>query len=658
MSLALARAQIEARNFGEAWDLAASIAATDPRQGEAWHLLGVAAAGLGDNLAAETHLARAAALRPQDGGIARNYGAVLARQKRLPEAVREFKRALAIDSGDSEAAAMLAKAQGSLGHQEDALSILRAARVKAPNNIDLMSRMANLLARRPVAIAGSEGFAERRLLLLDLARELERDGRLSEAEARYSECLTLAPDPGLEVRRALLLPPIPADEAEIASRRRGLAERLDTLAARPLAITDSYESVRRTAFYLAYHQQDDRALQEQIAQFHLKTCPALAWQAPHVAGWRERPLKGRLRVGFLSGQFRLLNIGRINRGLVEKLPREDIELILIRAPGARDEMSDAIDRAADRVIELPRNLARARETVAAEELDLLLYADIGMDALTYFLAFARLAPVQCVTWGHPVTTGIPAIDYFLSAHDWEPEDGDKHYSERLIRLAHPPTYYYRPKEAGGHLPILPDDSTIYACLQTLFKLHPSFDALLAEILRRDPRGKVLLADGARPSWSRQLRDRFERSIPDVAQRIHFIPKLLYADYLALAARADCLLDTTGFCGGSMSLEAFHLGRPVVTWPGRFMRGRVTYGFYRRMGILDTVADSAKRYVELAVRLANDRAWRESLHSRIEAASSVLFEDIDAPAELARFFRAAAEAAYSGDVVKDWPARSG
>ena len=97
MSLALARAQLEARNFAEAWDLAASIASTDPRQGEAWHVLGVAAAGLGDNRAAETHLARAAALRPQDGGIARNYGAVLARQKRLPDAVREFQRALAID---------------------------------------------------------------------------------------------------------------------------------------------------------------------------------------------------------------------------------------------------------------------------------------------------------------------------------------------------------------------------------------------------------------------------------------------------------------------------------------------------------------------------------------------------------------------------------
>ncbi len=96
----------------------------------------------------------------------------------------------------------------------------------------------------------------------------------------------------------------------------------------------------------------------------------------------------------------------------------------------------------------------------------------------------------------------------------------------------------------------------------------------------------------------------------------------------------------------------------MTWPGRYMRGRLTYGFCRRMGILDTVADSAKRYVEIAVRLANDRPWRDSLRSRIEAASPVLFEDAGAPAELARFFKAAAQAAHEGTSVEEWPARSG
>ncbi len=45
-------------------------------------------------------------------------------------------------------------------------------------------------------------------------------------------------------------------------------------------------------------------------------------------------------------------------------------------------------------------------------LDILFYPDLGMTPLTYFLAFARLAPVQCVSWGHPVTTGIPAHRLF------------------------------------------------------------------------------------------------------------------------------------------------------------------------------------------------------------------------------------------------------
>jgi protein O-GlcNAc transferase len=653
MSLAQARAELEARRFAEAWDLAASVASTDPRQGEAWHVLGVAAAGLGDNRAAELHLARAAALKPHDGIIARNYGAVLARQKRLPEATREFERALLIDPGDSEAAAMLAKARGSLGQQDDAVSILKAALAKSPGNIDLMSRLANLLARRPVIVAGPGGFDERRALLLDLARELERDGRLSEAEARYNECLTLGPDPGLEVRRALLLPPIPADEAEIASRRRGLAERLDTLAARPIMLSDSHAQVRRTAFYLAYHHQDDRPLQEQIARFHLKTSPTLAWQAPHIAGWQERPAGEKLKIGFASAQFRMHTIGRLNRGLIQHMPRDKFEVSVIRAPGPRDDFGGTIDKAADRVIELPKNLAAAREAIAAAELDLLFYTDIGMEALTYYLAFARLAPVQCVTWGHPVTTGIPAMDYFVSGADFEPADGERHYSERLVRLANPGIYYDRPSHEGGRLPQLPEDCTIYACLQTLFKFHPSFDALIAEILRRDPRGRLFLVEGARPSLGRQLRDRFDRSIPDVAQRIHFLPHLDYPNYMAMLARADCILDTTGFGGGSTSLEAFHLARPIVTWPAPYLRGRLTYGFCRRMGILDTVADSARRYVEIAVRLANDRAWRDSLRSRIEAASPVLFENADGPAELARFFAAAIDAARKGVAVSGW-----
>src|SRR3546814_8369575 len=74
------------------------------------------------------------------------------------------------------------------------------------------------------------------------------------------------------------------------------------------------------------------------------------------------------------------------------------------------------------------------DVCSSDLLDLLLYTDIGMNAFSYFLAFARLAPVQCVTWGHPDTTGIPALDYFISNDLAEPEDAESHYSERLVRL--------------------------------------------------------------------------------------------------------------------------------------------------------------------------------------------------------------------------------
>ena len=65
--------------------------------------------------------------------------------------------------------------------------------------------------------------------------------------------------------------------------------------------------------------------------------------------------------------------------------------------------------------------------------------------MSYALAFSRLAPVQCVTWGHPVTTGIPTLDYFISSDLLEADGAEDHYTERLVRLKTLPIYYYRPE---------------------------------------------------------------------------------------------------------------------------------------------------------------------------------------------------------------------
>src|SRR5207248_6034190 len=86
-------------------------------------------------------------------------------------------------------------------------------------------------------------------------------------------------------------------------------------------------------------------------------------------------------------------------------------------------------------------------------------------------------------------------------------------------------------------------------------------------------------------------------------------------------------------GGRTTLDALAFGVPIVTWPGKFLRGRITSACYRNMGVGDLVADNARDYVRKAVRVATDRRARDALTSRILERNSVLFENMAAVREI-------------------------
>jgi predicted O-linked N-acetylglucosamine transferase (SPINDLY family) len=92
----------------------------------------------------------------------------------------------------------------------------------------------------------------------------------------------------------------------------------------------------------------------------------------------------------------------------------------------------------------PNQMERIAQHILDNQLHILVYLDIGMDPRTTQLAGLRLAPVQCVTWGHPITSGLPTIDYFISSELMEPAEGDNHYSEKLIRLSNLGIAYPKP----------------------------------------------------------------------------------------------------------------------------------------------------------------------------------------------------------------------
>lgn len=419
---------------------------------------------------------------------------------------------------------------------------------------------------------------------------------------------------------ALAWPPI-LDSAEQAMRRLLDVHRsLDALLAEPVSLKDPFREVGRTPFYMAYSGLDDTASQRKIADAYRRACPSLEWRAPHVDRPRSAGWGRRIRLGILSAHLTNHTIAKLNIGFVQELDRKRFEVVVLRPAGQGDPLSALVDQAADRVVSFPPDLAAARQKVAQVELDALFYPDVGMDPFTYFLAFARLARLQFTTWGHPVTTGIPNMDCFLSTRHAEPADAQRFYSERLVELESLPSFYHPPRtpsdlDIRAHLGIA-RETRIYACPQTLFKFHPSQDESLCGILRRDPKGLVLLVKSRHAGWNQRLQARLERAGPDIANRIRFIDPLSLPDFLALVREADALLDTFVFGGGNSSYEAFSMGRPVVTLPAAMMRGRITAAWYSVMQDDEWDARSPNDYVERALRLANDEAARRAARARI------------------------------------------
>jgi len=143
-----------------------------------------------------------------------------------------------------------------------------------------------------------------------------------------------------------------------------------------------------------------------------------------------------------------------------------------------------------------------------------------------------------------------------------------------------------------------------------------------------------------PRRHEPLLARLRRRIPDVAGRVRFIPWASAEDLASIVLSAEAVIDCFHFGAGTTAFIVLGLGVPIVTLPGAFVRGRPAYGCYRKMGFLDCVAADERHFVELALRLGNDRAFREAMRARVRETQATLFEDDAVVSEMARFLLSA------------------
>jgi tetratricopeptide (TPR) repeat protein len=551
---------------------------------------------------------RAIDLQPESADAHGHLAGVLAGQDRPIEALAEYRRAIELRPDFPEMYNNLAGVLESVGKFDEAIECCRRAVEMKPD------------------LAAARG---------NLGMLLSGQGRVDEARACYAEAIAIEPlEPVWKLNRLTLCPTVFASNREIDDYRQGL---LEELAHFDTATLDRDFPNRATsgcmpAFNWQFHGRNDRPLREAYARlfrgcFDDETAPGSS---------------GRPRVGMVVTHAHEGAFARSLGAVIERMDPERFEIVIIGPERGVSTLRSAIRGQHVRIVGVANQLERFVAAIRAEQLDVVYYWEVGTDPVNYFLPFHRLAPVQCTSWGIQVTSGIPHLDYYLSSGLVERDDAQQHYTEKLVLADTLLTFQRRSARQG---PVMPretfgihPDRHVYLCAQQLGKFQPDFDPILAGILRRDEQGLVVVTgDRQGGPIAKLLRQRFESTMPDVVERIVFLPMQPTREYLNLVADADVLLDPLHFGGVNSSYDGFSLNQPIVTLPSPYQRGRYTLGCYQKMGVLDCVATDAEHYVEIAVALGTDSSRRAEVVEKIRGASDALFEDRSAVTEHERLF---------------------
>ena len=454
------------------------------------------------------------------------------------------------------------------------------------------------------------------------------------------------------VDAALAVPEIFASHQQVLAWRRRLLGEIVALTQRVTAGAEAgthandvpLTLLSRMPFFAAYHGMNDLPLARAWGAFveavlarqgsSVRTIPAGAARPSRSRSSMNR----RKRIAVVSAHLRECTVGNYFAAWFDALTEGPFEINLYSI-GKQDHFTARLAQRATKHLHFSNGMAHyaaVAKTLKDDANDIVIYPEVGMEPLLCALAATRLAPVQVAAWGHPVTTGLSNIDYFVSAEATEPVaalDAASHYVEKLVKLPGMGTKFPMP-----NVPPPVAQSTLEAhagqllmlCAQSMFKWSPEFIAVVGHILQARPDVVLVYFAPYRatpPAVFAALLAQIWRPLGvDCLQRTRVLDEMPRQDFLAHIGACDLALDTFGFSGGQTSVDSIAVNLPVVTFPGEFMRGRQTAGMLQTIGLGEWVATDQAHYVEIALRLIDDSEARRDFARRIDQQKSLLFTD--------------------------------
>jgi len=607
------------RRLPEAQEAYEKALAIQPGYDDARYNLGVV---LLDMQRTEDALAAFEAVMPRrmnDAELLNNRGVALWNMKRPAEALASYEAALAIEGNFAEAWGNRGLALKDMARFDEALTSFETVLKFAPKNPVAWNSRGTVLREMKRFDDAIESFGRAIEIRPDYAEALNNRGytywadkhEYAPALADLERALALDPDHPYALGEVLHLKMYGADWADFAQRKAELdaAVRLGRRVARPFlfqAISESPEDLQACSRIWTrdmYFEQPSRAHDREARKAHKK-----------------------IRIGYVSGEFREQATAILMAGLYEAHDRDKFEIIAIDNTGSDAQklgdtaMRARLEKAFDRMIDVSvLSDEAAAAAIRDAEIDILVNLNgyFGRPRMGVFAR--RAAPVQVNYLGFPATLGASYIDYILADGIVIPQAEHPFYDEKVVTL--PGSYQVNDNkgrtiakaqsrnEAG-----LPEDAFVFANFNNAYKLTPETFESWMRILKAVPGSVLWLLEARAPFQDNVRAEAAKRGVEGA--RILFAPDRAPADHLARLGLADLVLDTLPYNAHTTASDALWAGVPLLTRKGTAFPGRVAASLLSAAGLPELITEDAASYEAMAIKLATDAKALKALRDKL------------------------------------------
>ncbi len=332
----------------------------------------------------------------------------------------------------------------------------------------------------------------------------------------------------------------------------------------------------------------------------------------------------RLRLGFLSGDFKRHSVSYFFLPLISNLSKETFIIYCYSDTWKTDEYTKEIEKQADywRSTYGLDDLIVCK-LIEEDRIDILVELS-GHTANNRLAVIARQpAPVQFSWLGYPASTGITNNTFRLTDNLSDPRGCEKNYTETLTYIKAPFLCYEPPPEARNLPTKMPQESKkkiVFASFNNATKINQEVVNTWSKILIKLPESTIIFKTRTLKdkSAAANLRKRFSRNQITPQRILIYSDNFTSADHFLAYNQVDIALDPFPYNGTTTTCDALWMGIPVISLRGKTHAARVGATLLQTINCPELIADSKTEYVNKAINLAQDSKQLQNYHHNIRS----------------------------------------